>query len=147
MAVRGERIPGGFILITGIDGIRYAVRQQSVAIVHDADECRDENLVQLHGGHVVRPSLSRRLGRFVETGPIEEHDALPVSEFHGGVDGAEGELAAAILAKAHIGRLDQIEVVAIPQIRLDDPPPADQFTARGGAHVAAAISFGARTRL
>jgi hypothetical protein len=54
MAVQGERIAGGFILITGIDGIRYAVRQQSVAIVHDADELRDETLVQLHGGHIVR---------------------------------------------------------------------------------------------
>jgi len=29
MAVQGERIPGGFILITGLDGIRYAVRPQS----------------------------------------------------------------------------------------------------------------------
>ena len=48
------RIAGGFILITGIDGIRYAVRQQSVGIIHDADECRDETLVQLHGGHIVR---------------------------------------------------------------------------------------------
>src|ERR1700680_3034791 len=54
MAVQGERIPGGFILITGLDGIRYAVRPQSIGIIHDADECRDETLVQLHGGHVVR---------------------------------------------------------------------------------------------
>jgi hypothetical protein len=66
-AVLGERIPGGnatfgdvgrrsggFILITGIDGIRYAVRQHSVAIIHDADECHDETLVQLYGGAVVR---------------------------------------------------------------------------------------------
>jgi hypothetical protein len=53
-AVQGERIPGGFILITGIDGTRYAVRQQSVAVIHDADECHDETMVQLHGGHVVR---------------------------------------------------------------------------------------------
>ena len=64
--VQGERIPGGnatfgdagrrsgFILITGLDGIRYAVRPQSVGIIHDADECRDETLIQLHGGHVVR---------------------------------------------------------------------------------------------
>jgi hypothetical protein len=55
MAVtQGERIAGGFILITGIDGIRYAVRPQSVGITHDADECRDETMIQLHGGHVVR---------------------------------------------------------------------------------------------
>jgi len=32
MAVQGERIPGGFILITGLDGIRYAVRPQSIGI-------------------------------------------------------------------------------------------------------------------
>jgi hypothetical protein len=53
-AVQGVRIPGGFILTTGLDGIRYAVRPQSVGIIHDADECRDETLVQLHGRHVVR---------------------------------------------------------------------------------------------
>jgi hypothetical protein len=53
-AAQGERIPGGFILITGMDGIRYAVRPQSVGIIHDADECHDETIVQLHGGHVVR---------------------------------------------------------------------------------------------
>jgi hypothetical protein len=52
--VQGERVPGGFILITGIDGTRWAVRQQSVAIISDADECRDETLIQLHGGHIVR---------------------------------------------------------------------------------------------
>jgi hypothetical protein len=49
-----ERIPGGFILITGLDGIRYAVRLQSVGIIQDADECRDETVIQLHGGHLVR---------------------------------------------------------------------------------------------
>jgi hypothetical protein len=54
MTTQGERIPGGFILITGLDGVRYAVRPQSVGIIHDADECRDETIVQLHGGHVVR---------------------------------------------------------------------------------------------
>jgi hypothetical protein len=53
-AVQGERIPGGFILITGVDGVRYAIRPQSVGIIHDADECRDETIVQLHGGHFVR---------------------------------------------------------------------------------------------
>jgi hypothetical protein len=54
VAAQGERTAGGFVLITALDGIRYAVRPQSVGIIHDADECRDETLVQLHGGHVVR---------------------------------------------------------------------------------------------
>lgn len=58
MAGQGERIAGGFILITGIGGTRYAVRQQSVAVILDADECRDETIVQLYGGHVVRVPCS-----------------------------------------------------------------------------------------
>lgn len=64
--VQGERMPGGFILITSMEGTRWAVRQQSVAIIHDADECRDETLIQLHGGHVVRVlcSLDEVLGWF-----------------------------------------------------------------------------------
>ena len=34
-----KRIPGGFILITGMDGICYAVRPQSKsASMHEADE-------------------------------------------------------------------------------------------------------------
>src|SRR4030088_1907476 len=53
MAVQGERIAGGFILITEIDGARYAVRQQAITVFHDADEYRNA-IVQLHGGPVVR---------------------------------------------------------------------------------------------
>jgi hypothetical protein len=67
MTVQGQRITGGFILITGIDGARYAVRQQAITVIHDADECRDETLVQLHGGLVVRVpcSLDEVLAWFV----------------------------------------------------------------------------------
>lgn len=54
MPAQGERIAGGYILITGLNGIRYAVRPQSVGIIHDADECHDETMILLHGGHVVR---------------------------------------------------------------------------------------------
>jgi hypothetical protein len=58
VTVQGQRIPGGFLLITGIDGTRYAVRQHAVAVIHDADECHDETIVQLYGGHVVRVPYS-----------------------------------------------------------------------------------------
>lgn len=34
MAAQGERVANGFVLITGLDGIRYAVRPQSVGIIH-----------------------------------------------------------------------------------------------------------------
>ena len=53
MAVQGEGV-AGFILITGVDGIRYAVRQHSVAVIQDTDPCHDETLIALHGGAVVR---------------------------------------------------------------------------------------------
>lgn len=53
-AAQGQRVCGGFILITGIDGVRYAVRRSAVSVIQDTDECHDETLVVLHGGVVVR---------------------------------------------------------------------------------------------
>ena len=78
MAVQGERIPGGFILITSLDGIRYAVRPQSVGIIHDADECRDETMIQLHGGHVIRVpcSLDEVLAWFPWVTPLRARIAV-----------------------------------------------------------------------
>jgi hypothetical protein len=43
MAVQGKRIAGGFILIIGIEGIWYAVRQKGVGLILDADECGDDS--------------------------------------------------------------------------------------------------------
>lgn len=40
---QGERI-AGFILITWIDGTRYAVRQHAVSVIDDGDECHDETM-------------------------------------------------------------------------------------------------------
>jgi hypothetical protein len=57
MPVQGERI-AGFILITGIDGIRYAVRQHAVSVISDHDEAQDETCVVLHGGAIVRVPAS-----------------------------------------------------------------------------------------
>jgi hypothetical protein len=58
MPVQGERI-AGFILITGIDGIRYAVRQHAGSVISDHDEAQDETCVVLHGGAVVRVPCSQ----------------------------------------------------------------------------------------
>jgi hypothetical protein len=49
-AAQRSAFRAGFILTTGIDGVRYAVRQHAVAVILDADECHNETLVQLHGG-------------------------------------------------------------------------------------------------
>lgn len=50
MAAQGERIPGGFILITGLDGIQYVVRPQSVGIIHDARMPRRDESCSFMGG-------------------------------------------------------------------------------------------------
>jgi hypothetical protein len=73
--VQSRRTANGFILITGIEGTRYAVRQNAVAVIHDADECRDETIVQLHGGHVVRVPcpLEEVLAWSVEAHQMRQH--------------------------------------------------------------------------
>lgn len=53
-AVQGQRLLGGFILITGQDGIRYALRPNQVAVAHDADKCHDETILRIYGGHTIR---------------------------------------------------------------------------------------------
>jgi len=54
LVTQGERLPGGFILITCPDGFRYAVQPSAVGLIQDTDECHDETMVQLHGGHIIR---------------------------------------------------------------------------------------------
>ena len=39
-----------------------------------------------------------------------------------------------VAANLEIGRFNQIEVVAIPQVRLDDPPAADQLAVSPSHH-------------
>jgi hypothetical protein len=82
VAAQGQRIAGGFILITGLDGIRYAVRPQSVGIIHDADECRDETMIQLHGGHVF--GSRARLTKFWRGSP-DNQAGLDLTTSHAGL--------------------------------------------------------------
>jgi hypothetical protein len=67
-----QRVPGGFILFTGQVGIRNALRPNQVAVVHDADECHDETILRIHGGHIVRvpSSLEEVLGRVIIVGGV-----------------------------------------------------------------------------
>ena len=55
---QAQRVPGGFIIITGQDGIRYALRPNQIAVIHDADECQDETILCIYGGHIVRVPCS-----------------------------------------------------------------------------------------
>jgi hypothetical protein len=65
-------------------------------------------------------------------------------EFGSGVDSTKGELGPAVIAGLEMGRLDEIEIVAVPKICLDDPPSADQFTGGRAGHGG---SVGVRTKL
>jgi hypothetical protein len=76
--------------------------------------------------------------------PIEEDDAATIFEFDSGVDSTKGELGPAVIADLEMGRLDEIEIVAVPKICLDDPPSADQFTGGRAGHGG---SLGVRTKL
>src|SRR5437763_17204671 len=51
----GERIAGGLTLITGIDGTRYAVRQQAITVIHDADECATKRWFSSTAGMACAP--------------------------------------------------------------------------------------------
>jgi hypothetical protein len=63
------------------------------------------------------------------------------------VHSAEGDFAVAVGPDGHHG-LDQVEVGAIPQVGLDDPPAADEPAAHRRRHgEAPANSLGSRTRL
>jgi hypothetical protein len=69
MVGQGERIRVGFILITGIDGTRYAVRQQAVTIIHDADECRDETMICQRGGLLPKATVEQMVAERLYNSP------------------------------------------------------------------------------
>src|SRR6516164_2396361 len=90
-------------------------------------------------------SVSTNFVSLVKAAPAEKHDAAAIFEFARSIDGAENKFGPAVIGDLEIGRFDEIEVVAIPQIGLDDPPPANQLAGRAG-HGDAAMSLGARTK-
>ena len=73
---------------------------------------------------------------------------MAVGEVEAGLEGAEGDLAVSVGADVQHGGPAEVEIVALPEVGRDDPPPADQPAAhRGGHGEASARSFGSRTRL
>jgi len=61
-------------------------------------------------------SAAGDLVTLVKATPAKEDDAPPVFEFATGVDRAKSKLGPALGADLEIGRSDEIEVIAIPQI-------------------------------
>lgn len=86
--------------------------------------------------------------RLVEAFPCKERHGAAVFEVEAGLHGAEPDLAAAIGADGDRGGPDQVEMIAISQIGLDNPPAADDlavgWSGQGGE---ASSSRGIRIRL
>src|SRR3546814_6171570 len=78
--------------------------------------------------------------RLVETLPGEEHRGATVLEVEACLHGAEGDLAVAVGLDDQHGGLDQVQVVAVPDVGLDDPPAADQLAVHRRVHGGASAS-------
>jgi hypothetical protein len=83
---------------------------------------------------------------FLASGPVEADRVARVFDFEAGFQGAEGDFAA-LRGDRQRRRAAEIEVSAVPEVGLDDPPAADQPAIRRGLHAQAFRSFGNRARL
>lgn len=54
---QGERI-GSYVFLIDADGLRHAVRSNSVIVASDSDVSRDETVLQVGGGRVIRVAAS-----------------------------------------------------------------------------------------
>jgi hypothetical protein len=63
----------------------------------------------------------------------------------GRLHGAEGDFATAVGPDGQHGGADEIEEVPLPEVGLNDPPPADELAVGVPGH-ALSTSFGRRTR-
>ena len=76
--------------------------------------------------------------------PIEE---AAVFDVEAGLQRAEGDFAVAVIGDRDRRRSAEVEIVAIPDVGLDDPPAADELAVRRRVHAEASKSFGSRARL
>src|SRR3954453_23324836 len=113
---------------------------------------------RLEGGvvAVVEADLAREEPVLVELGVTGAGDrihlvgALPgeadagraVAAVEAALERAEEEIATPLRVEADVGGLDQVEEVAVPQRRLDDPPLAEQGVIAGGHQDLAGSSAG-----
>ena len=61
--------------------------------------------------------------------------------------GAEGNFTASVRSNEDRRRTAEVEILAIPDVGLDDPPAADEFAVHRRSHAGAAMSFGSRVKL
>ena len=64
-----------------------------------------------------------------------------------GLERAEGDFAATVVGDRDRRRPAQVEMIAVPDVGLDDPPAADELAIGRRGHVGAATSLVSRVRL
>ena len=70
-----------------------------------------------------------------------------VFDVEAGLQRAEGDFAASVRSNEDRRRTAEVEILAIPDVGLDDPPAADELAVHRRSHAGAAMSFGSRVRL
>jgi hypothetical protein len=90
-------------------------------------------------------SFAFELISFIASGPTEADRVAGVFNFEAGLPSTEGNFSA-LRGDRQRRRTAQIEVSAIPNVGLDDPPAADQAAVGRRLHAEASMSFGSRAR-
>ena len=77
-----------------------------------------------------------------------EPDRRPaVFDVEAGLESAEGDFAATVVGDRDGRWPTEVEMIAIPNVGLDDPPTADECAVRWRAHAGVVSSLGNRARL
>jgi len=64
---------------------------------------------------------------FVEAVPREVDGCWGIFAVQTGIDATEPKLAASVTLEGDESRFEHIQILCIPEVRLDDPPFADRF--------------------
>ena len=91
-------------------------------------------------------SFALDLVAFFASVPAKADRVAGVFDLEDGLERAEGDFSA-LRADREPRRAAEIEMSAIPEVGLDDPPAADQATVGRGLRAEASNSFGNRARL
>src|SRR5208283_859069 len=84
---------------------------------------------------------------FVEAFPVESDRRAAVFDVEAGLERAETDFVATEFGDRHCRGHAKIEVIAVPDVGLGDPPTDDELAVGRRAHAACARSLGNRARL
>jgi hypothetical protein len=102
----------------------------------------DGAVVEQFGGTVAGDFV-----HFVEALPSEADRQPAVVDVEAGLESADGDFAATVVGDRDGRWPTEVEMIAIPNVGLDDPLTADELAVRWRAHAGVASNLGNRARL